>query len=491
MRFISNCNGNGIASKKLQNEIDELTNQLGNTQEDLTNETSARQLADNNLQDRINTETSIRQYVDRGLQSQIDEDKQDLADYKTAMANTINTGTVNANSMFTESLAAHNSASVGNQLSIICRGISSSGIMTKTFDGVYVNDSDNWYLLAQWTLDALPEVECVFGQGSVSGGFKLTPEVIETKGNDQVQIALGRQGNNAILAIKGSCTIISFVAKYNNAYSFTANTSALTTIVEETDIQSTYAIDGHVYLNNFAVPQDLRVSRVLTAHQLTSTNNSLENALIQNADVDNLTNSERNTKKNYVLLDTHQTNTRYYIMIPKFNGKYTCTLIKDDVQLFSFELLEHGDYIEVDYSSIDANEATVDTYLEEFYVDDQGRFWFKTFGDGELYYSYSAEGDLNAPAVYSYPPENIEVDYVCQYHTRKVILGKDLNNGLEVVGKFYATQIELPESFSINNLEVETLKVNETSELHETSITGDLSVTGDVSANKVVIGDLE
>lgn len=422
MRFISNCNGNGIASKKLQNEIDELTNQLGNTQEDLTNETSARQLADNNLQTRINTETTARQDADRSLQSQIDEDKQDLADYKTAMANTINTETVNANSILTESLAAYNSASVGNQLSIIRRGAISSGIMTKTFDGTYVPDSDNWYLLAQWTLDALPEVECVFGQGSVSGGFKLTPEVIETKGNDQVQIALGRQGNNAILAIKGSCAIISFVAKYNNAYSFTANTSVLTTIVEETDIQSTYAIDGHVYLNNFAVPSDFSVSNQLFARRVYSDGAGFTSETVGTSDIGVLENSKRNIKKDYITLDTHQTNTRYYIMIPKFNGKYTCTLIKDGVQLFSFELLEHGDYIEVDYSSIDANEATVDTYLEEFYVDDQGRFWFKTFGDGELYYSYSAEGDLNAPAVYSYPPEDVEVDYVCQYHTGKAIL---------------------------------------------------------------------
>lgn len=424
MRFISNCNGTA-SNKKLQNEIDELTNQLGNTQEDLANETSARQLADNNLQTRINTETTARQDADRALQSQIDDDKQDLADYKTSLASTVNTGTVNANNVVTETLSAHNSAHVGNQLSILKRGIANSGLVIKTFDNAYVTDSDKWYLLAQWPLHALPEVECVFGQGSVSGGFKLTPEVIETKGNNQVQIALGVQGNNAILAIKGSCSIISFVAKYNKAYSFTANTSTLTTVVEETDIQSTFAIDGHVYLNNFAVPQDLRVSRNLTAHQLTSSNNFLENALIQNADVTNLTNSECNIKKNYVLLATHQTNTRYYIELPKFNGTYTCTLIKDDVQLFSLEVLEHGDYVEINYSSIDANDATVDSYLEEFWLGTDGKLYFKTFGDGKLYYSYSAEGELPAPESYSSLPisgNQIEVDYVSHAFTEKVIL---------------------------------------------------------------------
>lgn len=425
MRFISNCNGNGIASKKLQNEIDELTSQLGDTQEDLANETSARQLADGNLQTQINTETIARQDADRGLQSQIDDDKQDLADYKTAMTNTVNTVVVNADSVITETLSASNSARVGNQLSILKRGIANSGIVIKTFDSAYVTYSDNWYLLAQWPLHALPEVECVFGQGSVSGGFKLTPEVIETKGNNQVQIALGIQGNNAILAIKGSCSIISFVAKYNDAYSFTANTSTLTTIVEETDIQSTYAIDGHVYLNNFAVPNDFSVRNHLFAGRVYSEGAGFIRETSQTSDIGVLENSKRNIKKDYITLATHQTNTRYYIELPKFNGTYTCTLIKDDVQLFSLEVLEHGDYVEVNYSSIDANDATVDTYLEEFWLGTDGKLYFKTFGDGSLYYSYNAEGSLPAPESYSSLPisgDQIAVDYVSHAFTEKAVL---------------------------------------------------------------------
>ena len=424
MRFISNCNGTA-SNKKLQNEIDELTNQLGNTQEGLANETSARQLADGNLQTQIGTETIARQDADRGLQSQIDDDKQDLADYKTAMASAINTGTVNADHVGTETLAAYNSTSVGNQLSILKRNNVNSGIVIKTFDGASVPDSDNWYLLAQWTLDALPEVECVFGQGSVSGGFKLTPEVIETKGNDQVQIALGRQGNNAILAIKGSCTIISFVAKYNNAYSFTANTSTLTTIVEETDIQSAYAIDGHVYLNNFAAPNDFSVRNQFFAGRVYSDGAGFTNETVGTSDIGVLENSKRNIKKDYITLATHQTNTRYYIELPKFNGTYTCTLIKDDVQLFSLDVLEHGDYVEVNYSSIDANDATVDTYLEEFWLGTDGKLYFKTFGDGTLYYSYNAEGELAAPESYSSLPisgNQIAVDYVSHAFTEKAVL---------------------------------------------------------------------
>lgn len=424
MRFISNCNG--IASnKKLQSEIDELTSQLGNTQEDLANETSARQLADGNLQTQISTETIARQDADRALQSQIDDDMQDLADYKTAMANTVNTVTVNANNVITETLSASNSAHVGNQLSILRRGIANNGIVIKTFDNAYVTDSDNWYLLAQWPLHALPEVECVFGQGSVSGGFKLTPEVIETKGNNQVQIALGVQGNNAILAIKGSCSIISFVAKYNDAYSFTANTSTLTAIVEEIDIQSTYAIDGHVYLNNFAVPNDFSVRNQLFAGRVYSDGAGFTRETVGTSDIGVLENSKRNIKKDYITLATHQTNTRYYIELPKFNGTYTCTLIKDDVQLFSLEVLEHGDYVEVNYSSIDANDATVDSYLEEFWLGTDGKLYFKTFGDGQLYYSYNAEGELAAPESYSSLPisgNQIEVDYVSHVFTEKVIL---------------------------------------------------------------------
>mgnify|MGYP006967155266 CR=1 FL=1 len=115
--------------------------------EDLANETSARQLADGNLQTQISTETTARQDADRALQRQIDDDKQDLADYKTAMANTINTGTVNANNVVTETLSASNSAHVGNQLSILKRGIANNGIVIKTFDNAYVTDSDKWYLL--------------------------------------------------------------------------------------------------------------------------------------------------------------------------------------------------------------------------------------------------------------------------------------------------------------------------------------------------------
>lgn len=425
MRFISNCNGNGIASKKLQNEIDELTSQLGNTQEDLANETSARQLADGNLQTQIGTETIARQDADRALQSQIDDDMHELADYKTAMANTINTGTVNANNVVTETLSASNSAHVGNQLSIQKRGIANNGIIIKTFDNVYVTGSDNWYLLAQWDLNALPEVECVFGQGSVSGGFKLTPEVIETKGNNQVQIALGVQGNNAILAIKGSCNIISFVAKYNKAYSFTANTETLTTVVEETDIQSTFAIDGHVYLKNFAVPGDFSVRNQFFASRVYSEGADFVSETSGTSTIGVLENSKRNIKKDYITLATHQTNTRYYIELPKFNGTYTCTLIKDDVQLFSLEVLEHGDYVEINYSSIDANDATVDTYLEEFWLGTDGKLYFKTFGDGQLYYSYNAEGELPAPESYSSLPisgNQIEADYVSHVFTEKAIL---------------------------------------------------------------------
>ena len=425
MRFISNCNGNGIASKKLQNEIDELTSQLGNTQEDLANETSARQLADGNLQTRISTETTARQDADRALQSQIDGDKHELADYKTAMANAVNTIAVNANHVHAETITAHNIASVGNQLSILKGGVANNGIIIKTFDNAYVPDSDNWYLLAQWNLETLPEVECVFGQGSVSGGLKLTPEVIETKGDNQVQIALGRQGNNAILAIKGSCSIIGFVAKYNNASSFTANTSTLTTVVKETDIQSTFAIDGHVYLNNFAVPNDFSVRNELSTDRLFANRTDIVNAHAITQSVDLLENSKRNIKKDYITLATHQTNTRYYIELPKFNGTYTCTLIKDDVQLFSLEVLEHGDYVEINYSSIDANDATVDTYLEEFWLGTDGKLYFKTFGDGQLYYSYNAEGELPAPESYSSLPisgNQIEVDYVSHVFTEKAIL---------------------------------------------------------------------
>lgn len=424
MRFISNCNGTA-PNKKLQSEIDELTSQLGNTQEDLANETSARQLADGNLQTQIGTETIARQDADRALQSQIDDDMHELADYKTAMANNVNTATVDANSVLTETLTANNIAHVGNQLAIQKRGNVNSGIIIKTFDNAYVTDSDNWYLLAQWNLNALPEVECVFGQGSVSGGFKLTPEVIETKGNNQVQIALGVQGNNAILAIKGSCNIISFVAKYNSAYSFTANTVNLTTVVEETDIQSTFAIDGHVYLKNFAVPNDFSVRNELSTDRLFANRTDIVNAHAITQSVDLLENSKRNTKNNFVPLATHQTNTRYYIELPKFNGTYTCTLIKDDVQLFSLEVLEHGDYVEVNYSSIDANEATVDTYLEEFWLGTDGKLYFKTFGDGQLYYSYNAEGELPAPESYSSLPisgNQIEVDYVSHAFTEKAVL---------------------------------------------------------------------
>lgn len=432
MRFISNCNGNGIASKKLQNEIDELTSQLGNTQEDLANETSARQLADGNLQAQIGTETIARQDADRALQSQIDDDKHDLADYKAAIANTVNTVTVNADQVNTESLSAHNGASVGNQLSILKKGEANNGIIIKTFDNAYVSNSDNWYLLAQWDLNALPEVECVFGQGSVSGGFKLTPEVIETKGNNQVQIALGTQGNNAILVIKGSCNIISFVAKYNKAYSFTANTSSLTTVVEETDIQSTYAIDGHVYLNNFAVPNNFSVGNELYVAGRTHSDvaDFIRESSITST-ISTLENSRRNTKKYFMALATHQTNTRYYIELPKFNGTYTCTLIKDDVQLFSLEVLEHGDYVEVNYSSIDANDATVDSYLEEFWLGTDGKLYFKTFGDGELYFSYNAEGRLPDPKSYSSLPisgNQIEVDYVSHAFTEKVVLRGQIGN---------------------------------------------------------------
>ena len=427
MRFISNCNNNGIASnKKLQNEIDELTNQLGNTQEDLAKETHARQLTDGNLQTLIDKEVTARQNADSSLRSSIDADKQDLADYKTAIANGVNTKTVNASSVITENLSASNGATISGQLSVQKRGSTSNGIVVKTFDEVYLTGNiNNWYLLAQWPLQSLPEIECVFGQGPVSGGFKITPEVIETKGKGNIQIALGRQGNNEILAIKGSGTIVSFVAKYDKWNNFTAFTSSLTTTVAESDIQSVYSVDGHVYLNNFAVPNDLSVKSHVFANNVTSEEANFTKDKVTTSDIALLENSKRNIKKDYITLATHQTNTRYYIRLPKFNGTYTCTLIKDDRQLFSLEVLEHGDYVELNYSSIDANDATVDSYLEEFWLDKYGMLYFKTFGDGKLYYSYNAEGELPAPESYSNLPisgDQIKADYVSHAFTEKVIL---------------------------------------------------------------------
>lgn len=425
MRFISNCNNNGIASKKLQNEIDELTNQLGNTQADLEKEATSRRGADSVLGDKIDLETVVRQNADNSLRSSIDADKQDLADYKTALANSVSTKTVNANSVITENLAASNGATVSGQLGIQKRGSTSNGIVVKTFDEVYLTGNvNNWYLLAQWPLQSLPEIECVFGQGTVSGGFKITPEVIETKGHGDIQIALGRQGNNEILAIKGGGTIVSFVAKYDKYSGFTAYTSSLTTVAES-DIQKTFTVDGHVYLNNFAVPDNLSVRNHVFANNVISEEANFTKEKVTTSNIALLENSKRNIKKDYITLATHQTNTRYYIRLPKFNGTYTCTLVKDDRQLFSLEVLEHGDYVELNYSSIDANDATVDSYLEEFWLDKYGMLYFKTFGDGKLYYSYNAEGELPAPESYSSLPisgNQIKADYVSHAFTEKVIL---------------------------------------------------------------------
>lgn len=427
MRFISNCNNNGIASnKKLQNEIDELTNQLGNTQEDLAKETTSRTAEDNALRANISLEIVSRQNADNNLRSSIDADKQDLADYKTAISNSVNTKTVNANSVTAESISASSGATVSGQLSIQKRGSTSNGTVIKTFDEVYLTGNvNNWYLLAQWPLQSLPEIECVFGQGPVSGGFKITPEVIETKGNGNIQIALGRQGNNEILAIKGSGTIVSFVAKYAKWNSFTAYTSNLTTTVSESDIQSVYSVDGHVYLNNFAVPNNLSVKSHVFANNVISEEANFTKEKVTTSNIALLENSKRNIKKDYITLATHQTNTRYYIELPKFNGTYTCTLIKDDIQLFSLEVLEHGDYVELNYSSIDANDASVDSYLEEFWLGTDGKLYFKTFGDGKLYYSYNAEGELPAPESYSNLPISggqIKAGYVSHAFTEKVML---------------------------------------------------------------------
>lgn len=423
MRFISNCNNNGIASKKLQNEIDELTNQLGNTQADLEKETTSRQGADSVLGDKIDTEVTARQNADNSLRSSIETDKQDLADYKTALANSVSTKTVNADSVTTEDLVASNGATVSGQLGIQKRGNINSGTVIKTFDNVYVTDSDNWYLLAQWPQMALPEIECVFD----GGGFKLTPEVIETKGHGDIQIALGVQRDGTILAIKGHCETMSFVVKCNKAYSsfFTAFTSTLTTTVAEGDIRSVYSVDGHVYLNNFAVPDNLSVKDHVFANNVISEEANFTKEKVTTSNIALLENSKRNIKKDYITLATHQTNTRYYIELPKFNGTYTCTLVKDDIQLFSLEVLEHGDYVELNYSSIDANDATVDSYLEEFWLGTDGKLYFKTFGDGKLYYSYNAEGELPAPESYSNLPisgNQIKADYVSHAFTEKVIL---------------------------------------------------------------------
>jgi hypothetical protein len=112
--------------------------------------------------------------------------------------------------------------------------------------------------------------------------------------------------------------------------------------------------------------------------------------------------------------------------------------------------------------------------------------YFVTQGAGNLYYSYDAMGGALAPTSAEYPnipyqPNDVIADYITAFHDRTVFFGNhEDESGVDVLGEMKADIIQLPEGFSITDLDLDgNLNVDGT-----TTLNGN-TTAGNITADKV------
>lgn len=186
-----------------------------------------------------------------------------------------------------------------------------------------------------------------------------------------------------------------------------------------------------------------------------------------NANIESLNNSERNFT-GYVDVPTHATNINEYIKLNRFTGTYNLKLVKNingaNETLFTATVIWNGQYPVVDYHE---NQNLLDRdYLYSFVLTDQG-LYFVTQGDGKLYYGWDSFDAIEPESSVSIDSnETVIVEYETVYADRTVFFGDHTQlTGVDILGQINADIIHLPDSFSIENLDVD----------------GDLNVDGDAT----------
>ena len=194
---------------------------------------------------------------------------------------------------------------------------------------------------------------------------------------------------------------------------------------------------------NYAIV-DTITSNAINTVAIHSNNATIGDANVTNETVDNLINSKRNIQDEVngkISIDNHPTNTRVYIGVRKFTGKYNLKLnhtINGVVQtLFTATIIWNGDYPIVQYWEYDDNEPV--DYLYEIVLTDDA-LYFVTQGAGNLYYSYDAMGGASAPTSSEYPnipyqQSDIKVEYITAYENRTVFFGDHTElTGVDILG---------------------------------------------------------
>ena len=236
-----------------------------------------------------------------------------------------------------------------------------------------------------------------------------------------------------------------------------------------------------------------------TITDLTATNETVADLTVTDeGNINNLVNAKRNIQdeiNGMISIDSHPTNVRVYIGIPKFTGTYNLKLtheINGAVQtLFTATIVWNGKYPVVQYHEYADNEPV--DYLYSIVLTDDA-LYFVTQGAGNLYYSYDAFGDGVAPTSAEYPnipyqPDEVITDYITAHHDRTVFFGNgEVSSGVDVLGGLHADVINLPDLFNINSL-----NVNGNLTVH-----GDSELIGNVKATTInnnggvlTIGDLD
>ena len=235
-----------------------------------------------------------------------------------------------------------------------------------------------------------------------------------------------------------------------------------------------------------------------TITDLIATNETVADLTVTDeADINNLVNAKRNIQdeiNGMISIDSHPTNVRVYIGIPKFTGTYNLKLtheINGAVQtLFTATIVWNGKYPVVQYHEYADNEPV--DYLYSIVLTNDA-LYLVTQGAGNLYYSYDAFGGALAPTSAEYPNipyqlSEVITDYITAHHDRTVFFGNgEVSSGVDVLGEVKAEVINLQE------ITFTDLTVN-----GNLTVQGDSELIGNVKATTInnnggvlTIGDLD
>lgn len=377
MNFIGDKECNNINNRKIQNQIDNLTNVVAEVEDNLaaTNATVAMN---------ANTEANHNATLTAGLASL----ENTVADNKTEAESNLNTLKNNLdNHVGTASLTA-TSASIktleaGKENGETVTTLGKKVIRKYAFP-TYIGNFCKYADIPQY----------------FKGDFKLTigRRISETKVDTYV-IENGKYyGGNSSEAVLGfvdnTQSRIPFYEIYANFLPEFVQVESTeqgcfvydgTSTITEAQLDGKLTFDGKVHILGEVNVEDTNFTLdEVTANKMNVTTASIDTesvttSEIENADVDVLKTSKI-TLKDFQYLGTHQTTQTYTITLPEFEGSYFIEMVKENETILSMEVIRHAKYCAVHYGTTNLQ------YLHEMKLEDDGKFKFTTFGDGYLYF---------------------------------------------------------------------------------------------------------